>query len=123
MERYIYNEKNGLHYELAGDYYLPCLTAPKPVNIGIWGMRRSKYLREHKKGLYTNLLVTDKLNPHLEEIDRQAEGMFLQLVDQFKKTEGITEQLKANSQMEWVQRMNNIHARVTEIVNQELIFA
>ena len=122
MEKYIYNEKNGLHYELVGDYYLPGLTAPEPVQLGVWGMRRSQYLKEHKKILYLNMLTTDTLNAHLEEVDRQAEEMFFRLVEQFKKAEGITEQLKANNQMEWIQSMNNIHKRVTEIINNELIF-
>lgn len=121
MEKYIYNEKNGLHYELVGDYYLPCLTAPEPVQLGVWGMRRSQYLKEHKKILYLNMLTTDTLNAHLEEVDRQAEEMSLRLVEQLKKAEGVTEQLKASNQMEWVQRMNNIQNRVTEIINCELI--
>ena len=123
MEKYIYDEKNGLHYELVGDYYLPCLTAPEPVQIGVWGMRRSQYLKEHKKILYLNMLTTDTLNAHLKEIDQQAEEMFFQLVNQLKASEGITEQLKAENQMAWVQRMNNIHQRSQEIVNEHLIFA
>lgn len=122
MEKYIYNEQNGLHYELIGDYYYPCLTPPEPARVGVWGMRRHKYLREHQKVLYIGMLLADKLNPHLEEVDRQAEEIFLHLVDQFKKAEGITEQLKANNQIEWVKRMNSIHARAREIVNKELIF-
>ena len=122
MEKYIYDEKNGLHYELVGDYYLPCLTAPKPVQLGVWGMRRSQYLKEHKKILYLNMLTTDTLNAHLKEIDQQAEEMFFQLVNQLKAFEGITEQLKAETQMAWVARMNNIHHRATEIVQQELIY-
>ena len=123
MEKYIYDEKNGLHYELVGDYYLPCLTAPEPVQIGVWGMRRSQYLKEHKKILYLNMLTTDTLNAHLKEIDQQAEEMFFQLVNQLKASEGITEQLKAENQMAWVRRMNNIHQRSQEIVNEHLIFA
>ena len=123
MEKYIYDEKNGLHYKLVGDYYLPCLTAPEPVQLGVWGMRRSQYLKEHKQILYLNMLTTDTLNAHLKEIDQQAEEMFFQLVEQFKTTEGITEQLKAENQMAWVQRMNNIHQRSQEIVNEHLIFA
>ena len=123
MEKYIFDEINGLHYELVGDYYLPCLTAPKPVHLGIWGMRRSQYLKEHKKTLYLNMLTTDTLNAHLKEIDQQAEEMFFQLVNQLKASEGITEQLKAENQMAWVQRMNNIHQRSQEIVNEHLIFA
>ncbi len=122
MEKYIYNEQNGLYYELIGDYYYPCLTVQESACIGIWGMRRAKYLREHKKAVYTNLLLTDKLNSHLEEVDRQAEEMFLRLVEHFKETEGISEQLKVNNQMEWIQKMTTIHAQVREIVNNELIF-
>ena len=123
MEKYIYDEKNGLHYELVGDYYLPCLSAPEPVQLGIWGMRRSQYLKDHKKILYLNMLTTDTLNAHLKEIDQQAEEMFFQLVEQFKTTEGISEQLKAENQMEWVQRNNNIYQHAKEIVNAEVIFA
>lgn len=122
MEKHIYNEQNGLHYELVGDYYLPCLTAPKPVHLGAWGMRRGQYLKEHKKIQYLNMLTADTLNAHLKEVDQQAEEMFFQLVNQFKAAEGITEQLKASNQMEWVQSMNNIRQRVTEIINNELIF-
>ena len=122
MEKYIYNEQNGLHYELVGDYYLPCLTASKPVQLGTWGMRRGQYLKEHKKIQYLNMLTTDTLNAHLKEVNQQAEEMLFQLVNQFKAAEGITEQLKASNQMEWVQSMNNIYQRVTEIVNSELIF-
>lgn len=122
MEKYIYNEKNGLHYELIGDYYYPCLTAPEPIQLGVWGMRRSQHLKEHKKILYLNMLTTNTLNAHLKEIDQQAEEMFFQLVNQLKASEGITEQLKAENQMAWVARMNNIHHRATEIVQQELIY-
>ena len=123
MEKYIYNEKNGLHYELVGDYYLPCLTAPEPVQLGVWGMRRSQYLKDHEKILYLNMLTTDTLNAHLKEVDQQAEEMFFQLVNQFKAAEGITEQLKAEDQLAWVQQMNNIRDRVCEIVLQELIYS
>lgn len=122
MEKYIYDEKNGLHYELVDDHYLPCLTAPEPVQLGVWGMRRSQYLKEHKKILYLNMLTTDTLNAHLKEIDQQAEEMFIQLVNQLKAAEGITEQLKAENQMAWVQKMNNIHQRSKEIVNTDLIY-
>ena len=122
MEKYIYDEKNGLHYELVGDYYLPCLAAPEPIQLGVWGMRRSQYLKEHKKIQYLNMLTTDTLNAHLKEIDQQAEEMFFQLVNQFKAAEGITEQLKAENQLVWVQQMNNIHQRVKEIVSIDLIY-
>ena len=122
MEKHIYDEKKGLHYELVGDYYLPCLTAPKPVHLGIWGMRRSQYLKEHKKILYLNMLTTDTLNAHLKEINQQAEEMFFQLVNQLKLAEGITEQLKAENQIAWVQQMTAIHHQAVCIVNDQLIF-
>lgn len=121
MKKYIYNEKNGLHYELIGDYYYPCLTAPEPPCIGIWGMRRLKHLREHHKILYQTLFYTEKLKAHLEEVDQSAEEMFEQLLKQLSAIEGVTEELKATDQMVWVARMNSIRHRVTEIVNAELI--
>lgn len=122
MEKYIYNEKNGLHYELIGDYYYPCLTAPEPPHIGTWGMRRLQYLKEHKKILYQTLFYTEKLKAHLEEVDQNAEEMFELLVKQLSAIEGVTEHLKATDQMAWVARMNNIHNRAKEIVHQELIY-
>jgi len=122
MEKYIYNKENGLHYELIGDYYYPCLTAPEPPCIGIWGMRRLQHLKEHKKILYQTLFYTEKLNAHLEEIDHSAEEMFELLVKQLSANEGVTEQLKAIDQMAWIARMNSIHHRASEIVYQELIY-
>lgn len=124
MEKYIYNEKNGLWYELQGDYYLPCLKLPEEpeVYIGIWGQRHRHYLKTHRKVLYTSLLTSGKLNSHLADIDRQAEEMFSRLVKQLAKVEGVTETLKAADQMEWVRRMNSIRNRVSEIVSEELIY-
>ncbi len=124
MEKVIYDEKNGLWYELQGDYYIPCLKVPeqKEKPIGIWGQRKLQYLKEHRKILYTNLLTSGKLNEHLAEIDKQAEDMFSRLIKQMSEREGVTEQLKANDQMSWVGRMNNIRNRATEIVNTDLIF-
>ena len=122
MEKYIYNEKNGLHYELIGDYYYPCLTAPESPFIGIWGMRRLQYLKEHKKILYQTLFYTEKLKAHLEEVDSSAEDMFNLLVKQLSALEGVTEALKAADQMAWVSKMNGIRNRATEIVQQELIY-
>ena len=90
--------------------------------IGIWGQRRLRYIKAHRKVLYTDLLLDGKLNAHLAEIDRQAEGMFFQLVDQMAAREGITEQLKVEDQMAWVGRMNNIRERATEIVNSDVIY-
>ena len=122
MEKYIYDEKNGLHYELVGDYYLPCLTIDEPEQpIGIWGQRRSHFLKEHKKIEYMNLLTTGKLNAHLVEVDQQALDMYDQLVNQMIVRAGITEQLKVNDQIAWVQKMNAISNQVREVINAELI--
>ena len=122
MEKYIYNEQTGLHYELVGDYYYPCLTLPEPPCIGIWGQRRLQYLRANKRVLYTTMLMSDTLKAHLEEVDQSAEEMFNQLTVQQKAQEGVTEELKANNQLEWVQRMNNIYNRAAEVVYKELIY-
>ena len=123
MEKYIYDEKNGLHYELVGDYYLPCLTIDEPEHpIGIWGQRRHRYLREHKKDMYNGLLLSGDLFPHLIEIDQQAQEMYNQLMNETAIRAGITEQLKATDQMAWVQKMNAISSQVREVVNAELIY-
>lgn len=124
MEKYIFDESNGLWYELNGDYYLPCFTLPEveTKEIGVWGMRHLDYLKSHRKATYNRLCFEGKLNSHLFEINAQAEEMFYDLIVQYKKTEGITEELKATNQMEWVRQMNNIRQHVTEIVNKELIY-
>lgn len=122
MEKYIYDEKNGLHYELIDDYYYPCLTVPESPSVGIWGMHRLKYLRENKRVLYQVLLYTDKLKSHLEEVDNNAEEMFTQLVKQLSVEECVTEDIKATDQMMWVSKMNNIYNRAKDIVCNELIF-
>lgn len=122
MEKYIYDEKNGLHYELVGDYYLPLLTVPEVPPIGIWGQRRQQYLREHRPVIYNSMLLSDKLFPHLAEVDQQATDMHERLMKQLAAQAGITEQLKAQDQMLWVQQMNAIDSQVREIVNTELIF-
>ena len=121
MEQYIYDETNGLWYERNGDYYIPCLRLPE-INIGIWGERYLTYIREHKKLLHTKLMINGTLYTHLAEINQQAEEMFSELVNQMKISEGITEQLKAENQMEWVRRMNNIRQRANEIIYKELIY-
>lgn len=121
MEKYIYDEKNGLHYKLVGDYYLPCLEAPEAPLIGVWGHRRRTYLREYNKALYTAMLLSGELDAHLEAIDRDAVQMFDLLTRQYAAAEGVTEELKAANQLEWVQQMNSIRSRVNEIVNAELI--
>ena len=123
MEKHILNEQTDIGYTLQGDYYLPDLKFPDEDNkpIGLWGQRHLRYIKQHRKILYINLLTSGKLNEHLVEIDKQAEDMFFRLVKQLAEREGITEQLKANNQMNWVARMNNIRNRVTEIVNSDLI--
>ena len=124
MDKYIYDEKNGLGYELQGDYYLLCLRLPEKVevHIGVWGQRHRRYLKEHRKIAYTRLLTSGKLNRYLADIDHQAEELFSQLVSQMAAAEGVTETLKASDQMEWVRRMNSIQNRVGEIVESELIY-
>ena len=121
MEKYIYDESNGLWYERDGDYYIPCQKLPE-INIGIWGERYLTYIREHKKLRHTKLMINGTLYTHLAEINQQAEDMFSELVNQMKTREGITEQLKAQNQMEWVRRMNNIRQRANEIIYKELIY-
>ena len=125
MDKYIYDESNGLWYELQEDYYIPCLTLPtekehKP--IGLWGQRHKRYLQKHKREIYTTLLVNGKLNSYLADIDERATTMMFRLIEQMADKEGITEQLKAADQMAWVGAMNNIRNRATEIVNAELIY-
>ena len=125
MEKTIYDENNGLWYELRGDYYIPCLTVPAQVErpIGIWGQRHLRYIKAERKALYTELLTSGKLNTYLANINEQAKEQMLLLTEQMAEREGVTEQLKAQDQMLWVQRMNNIRDRAIEIVNHELIYA
>ena len=123
MEKYIYDEKNGLHYKLVGDYYLPCLEAPEAPQVGVWGHRRKTYLREHNKALYTAMLLSGELDAHLEAIDQTAEQMFDRLMRQYAALEGLSEELKSTSQLEWVKRMNSIHNRAAEFVCKEFIYA
>ena len=115
-------EKMGVTYRQEGDYLLPNIEAPENPQIGIWGQQRLQYLRTSKKVLYTTMLMSGKLKDHLEEVDKSAGEMFEQLTVQMKAQEGITEALKANNQLAWVQRMNNIRNRVSEIVYKELIY-
>lgn len=124
MEKYKYDENNGLWYGLQGDYYLPCLKLPveEPVHIGVWGQRHLRYLKNHRKVLYTNLLTSGKLNIYLADIDRQAEEMFERLTRQMAVAEGVTEQLKAGNQMAWAGKMNSIRNRAAEIINTEIIY-
>ena len=124
MEKYKYDESNGLCYELQGDYYLPCLKLPEEKHqpIGIWGQRHYEYLRRNKRITLSSLQISGKLNDYLADIDRQAEEMFEQLVNQMAVAEGVTDQLKATDQMEWVRQMNSIRNRAIEIVNSEIIY-
>mgnify|MGYP002581461676 CR=1 FL=1 len=124
MDKYIYDKRNGLWYELQGDYYIPCLELPaekEEWHIGVWGQRHRRYLKTHRKALYTSLLTSGKLNSYLADIDRQAEEMFSRLVKQLSEKEGVTETLKAENQMLWVQKMNNLRNAAMEIVSNELI--
>ena len=125
QEKQIYDEKNGLWYELRGDYYYPLLTFPEEEYrpVGVWGQRHGRYLREHKRAVYTALLTSGKLNSYLADIDQQTQDMFLQLVEQMAEREGVTEKLKAEDQMRWVGLMNNIAERAREIVNAEIIYS
>ena len=110
-------------YTLVGDYYRPNLVAPESPEVGRWGMLRYNYLQKYHEGLYTGMLMKGTLNSHLEEIDRQAQEMEQQLISQLAQQEGVTEQLKAENQMEWVARMNSIRNRADEIVLNDLIYA
>ena len=123
MEKYIYNEENGLHYELVGDYYLPLLTVPETPHLGIWGRRRHRYLKEHRPVIYNTMLLSGKLFIHLAEVDQQAMDLHDRLMKQMAAQAEITEQLKAQDQMVWVGAMNNIRNTAEEIVNAEVIFA
>ena len=125
MEKVIYDEKNGLWYELQGDYYIPCLKLPEEEQqpIGVWGQRRLRHIKQNSKVLYLNLLTSGKLNGYLADIDKQAEDMLSRLVKQMAEREGVTEQLKADNQMEWVGRMNNIRNRAIEVVNTDIVYA
>lgn len=121
MEKSIF-EKMGGTYHQQGDYLLPDLTTPTNITIGVWGQRRRHYLKTQREPIYTALLLSGKLDSHLSEMDAQAEAMFFQLVEQLMKRDGITEQLKAENQMEWIQHMNNIRNQAEEITYNELIF-
>ena len=122
MERYITDERTGLNYELVGGHYLTAgEDTPEQAPIGVWGQRHLRYLKAHRRVLYVNLLTSSKLNRYLVDLDRQAEELFLRLVNQMAAAEGLTETLKAADQMEWVRRMNGVGNRAAEIVSAELI--
>lgn len=117
-------EQNGGTYTMQGDYRLPDVTLPPEEErlIGVWGQRRFRYLKQHHKVLYYNLLTSGKLHSHLADTEEQAQALFSRLVKELSEKEGVTEQLKVENPMEWIRRMNNICNRVTEIVNSEVIF-
>lgn len=117
-------EQNGGSYRMVGDYRIPNITLPAEANkpLGVWGLKHKDFLVRHKRVQFNIMLMNGTLWTHLAEVDEQASNMFSQLVEQMKDNEGITEQLKAHNQMEWVARINNIEARAREIVNKELIY-
>lgn len=124
MEKLITDERTGLRYELVGNYYLIAgEDEPEGRPIGIWGQRHLRYIRKHKVGLYAELLTTGKLNDYLADLNEQAEKMFSRLVKQLSEKEGVTEALKAENQMLWVQKMNNIRNTAMEVVSNDLIYA
>ena len=122
MERYMFDEKNGLWYELVGDVYLPCVTVPE-TQLGHWGQLRRRHLKEHQNGIYTGMLLSGKLENHLAEVDTKAEEMFKRLVAELSEAEGVNEEMKAVDQLAWIQQMNSIQSNAAEIVREELIYA
>ena len=124
MDKYIFDESNGLWYELQGDYHIPCLILSEEETqpIGLWGQRHKQYLKEHRHIVYTTMLIDGTLNRYLADINQQAEQMFHRLIDEMAQKQGVTEQLKADNQMEWVQQMNACKAQAEEIVKFELIY-
>ena len=122
LAKFITDERTGLKYELCGDYYIIAgEDEPEREPLGVWGQRHLQYIKQNSKVLYLNLLTSGKLNGYLADIDKQAADMLSRLVKQMAEREGVTEQLKADNQMEWVGHMNSIHNRALEIVTQELI--
>lgn len=123
LRKKIHDDNNGLDYVLLGDYYLPVLSLPEETrSIGYWGMLRKKYLKEHKSGMYSCLLLTARLDSHLADVNEQAQEHFELIEAQMRSAEGVSEDLKAQNPMEWVRRANNIRNRVQEIVLSELVY-
>ena len=124
MDKYITDERTGLKYELVGDYYfIAGDDEPEERPIGIWGQRHLRHLKKHRRTVYAELLTSGKLNDYLADLSEQAENMFFRLVKKLAEMEGITETLKAENQMLWVQRMNAVRETATEIINNDLIYA
>ena len=122
MEKYIYEETNGLWYECRGEYYFPCLTAEEAPPIGVWGQRHLRYIKQNRRALYLQLKTSGRLNAYLADIDRQADAMLDRLVTQMAEQERVAEALKAQDQMAWVQRMNNFRNQAMEVMNSDLIY-
>ena len=123
MDKYIFNENNGLWYELVGDYYFPCLTVPaEEQSIGVWGQRHKRYFKDYHPALYNALLLSGELNSHLADIDQRAQEMMDAIMRQMANAQGITEALKAADLMAWVGQMNNIQACAGEIIDKEIIY-
>ena len=123
LRKKIHDDNNGLDYVLVGDYYLPVLSLPEETRpIGCWGMLRKEYLKEHKSGMYSCLLLTVRLDSHLADVSEQAQERFELIEAQMRSAEGVTEDLKAQNPMEWVRRANNIRNRAQEIVLNELVY-
>lgn len=123
QRKILHDDRNGLDYVLVGDYYLPVLSLPEETRpIGYWGMLRKEYLKEHKSGMYSCLLLTARLDSHLVDVNEQAQERFELIEAQIRSAEGVTEDLKAQNPMEWVRRANNIRNRVQEIVLSELVY-
>ena len=125
MDKYIFNEDNGLWYELSGDYYLPCLTVPaeEKQSVGVSGQRHKRYLKEYRPALYNALLLSGKLNAYLAGIDQQAQELMDTIIQQMAEAQEITEAMKAADQMTWIGKMNNIRASAMEVVDKEIIYA
>ncbi len=124
MKKHIVDEKTGISYMLHGEYYLPDLELPdeERKEIDIWGQRHLRYIKEHRKGFYSQLILTGRLNSYLADVDRLAEESFLRLVDEIAEREGVTERLKVDDHMEWVRMMNCVRERAMEIVNEDNIY-
>ena len=123
LKKHYINEQTGISYTLHGDFYLPDLKPTEEnITLGKWGMMHKDYLEKHKKVLFSTLLIQGKLYQHCADVENQAQQMFDTLIEQLKENEGITEQLKAQDQLEWVQRMGNIQQRASEIIYNELIY-
>ena len=123
MEKYITDERTGLTYELIGEHYYIAGEESENQPIGIWGQQHLRYIKEHKRLFYLNLLTTGKLNEHLAEVNSRAQNMYYQLVKELSEKEGINEKFKERNQMQWVKEMNNVRIQASEIVHRECIFA